>query len=411
MYKYFIVLALAAQPAFAAKAAAVSTEPAAGQLTAAWQRGDFPRVEELAEAELKAGPQSAGTQSLLLLLDHVRGKYESAYQKFGALPKAAKRRNDVLRAVVDSLIHLGRYSEALRIVKKYDFKKSWYRPVLKKLIKKPVELAATAPQVLKFTGGSSLDPYMPAVEGRLTSAAGKVYEGPIRLDTGGEFLHVSGARAEALGLELAACQQGMQAENSTRTCWSQVDLRLGDIVGRNIPVVVIYSLPAGFQPILGTNVLERFKTEIDYPEKQLVLYPAAGAFPPTAKTCRQVPFYMWADHYMFAKGRFGGQRDLNFFVDTGLVAVGRDMRQAAVKVATEDLLAWGIQAPEKIFDPKADIGLGELAQPGLLVIHSPLANVESDLGGVRIHGLLGHAWYKNYLWRIDFEKRQYEFCD
>jgi hypothetical protein len=121
---------------------------------------------------------------------------------------------------------------------------------------------------------------------------------------------------------------------------------------------------------------------------------------------------MWADHFMISKGSFGNQKDLNYFIDTGLVAVAPDSRQAAIKIATEDLKDWEIEfkETEKFFSPQVSLGLGPLQDLGHLVIHSPLANLGFDLGGVRIHGLLGHSYYQKYVWRLDFDKRTYQFC-
>ena len=35
----------------------------------------------------------------------------------------------------------------------------------------------------------------------------------------------------------------------------------------------------------------------------------------------------------------------------------------------------------------------------------------SSLGGVRIDGLLSHAFLKNYSWTLDFDKHRYIFVD
>lgn len=396
---------------FGMAAVAWGTDRAPSGAWQAWGEGDIARAKALAEEELAAGGPVEQARHLLMLAEHVEGDYESADKWFSSVPKNYERYAELLRPAVDGLIHLGRYAEALRIVQQNGFRVDYYGPVLKALKEKPVEIGAAKQQVLPFTGGSPLDPYMPAVLGTITVRSGRMYEGPIRIDTGGEFLHISSARAKELGVETIACQQGMQAENRTKVCWSQVDLRLGEVIGKNVPIVVIESLPGGFEPILGTNLLQRFKAELDYPEKRLVLYPRNQPFPKRERQCKTLRFYMWADHYMFAKGRFGDQDRLNFFIDSGLVAVAGNGRQAAIKVATEDLQAWGMPPSEKIFDPKVGLGIGGLEQTGHLVIHSPLANVQSNFGGVRIHGLLGHAWFRKYVWRMDFDARRFELCE
>ena len=347
-----------------------------------------------------------------VLSEHLKGNYARSIELYEKMP-SAERTPVVIRAALESAIHLARFPEAIAIAEENDYRTDWYVPTLEARAARPLVIEIAEAETLPFTGGSSLDPYMPGVQGRILAAEGRAYAGPIRLDTGGEFLHLSARRAKELGIEPVACQEGRQAETKTNVCWAQVDLELGRIRMKKVPVAIIHSLPAAFEPILGTNVLEQFKTEMDYPAGRLVLRPRSASFPAISdRACVEAPFLMWADHFMFAKGRFGNQKSLNFFVDTGLVAVNTDGRQAAIKVATEDLKEWDVAFDEsqKIFDPKMELGLEALPQEGHLVIHSKLENLGFDFGGVRIHGLLGHAYFKSYLWRLDFDRRVYTLC-
>lgn len=52
--------------------------------------------------------------------------------------------------------------------------------------------------------------------------------------------------------------------------------------------------------------------------------------------CMDVPFFVWGDHYMFARGGFGDHRDLNFFVDSGLVSLHADGRGGIRPASTID---------------------------------------------------------------------------
>jgi len=382
------------------------------KLPTSWISGDLDILEADSMKNFAKNETDWDSVKALLFVSHMKGKYQQAVEYYQKLP-VEERTLISIRAMIDSLIHLNRFAEAKTVAIENKYKPDFYGPMLDARMSSPLKVSIRQKEVLPFTTGAGLDKYMPGIQGRVIGASSKIYVGPIRLDTGGEFLHLSKKRAQDLGLTELSCQLGRQAENKTQVCWSQANLEIGKIKLRNVPVSIIYSLPDAFEPILGTNVFQQFKTEINYPEKKLILYPRNAAFPKFKKVqCHELPFYMWADHFMIAKGQIGNKSNLNFFIDTGLVAVAPDGRQAAIKMATEDLKEWGFSfnENEKIIDPKGKLGLGTLLDENHLLIHSPLANLGFDFGGVRIHGLLGHAYYNNYVWRLDFEKRTYQFC-
>jgi hypothetical protein len=43
-----------------------------------------------------------------------------------------------------------------------------------------------------------------------------------------------------------------------------------------------------------------------------------------------------------------------------------------------------------------------------ILVHEPGGEVRT-LAGVRVYGLIGHAFLKEYAWTIDFERRKYHF--
>ncbi|MFQ5817998.1 MAG: hypothetical protein ACE5H2_08615, partial [Terriglobia bacterium] len=122
----------------------------------------------------------------------------------------------------------------------------------------------------------------------------------------------------------------------------------------------------------------------------------------------------WGDHYMFARGAVGEYRGLNFFIDSGLVSLHADgsggLHQAAFTTSAEDFIGWGFDAGEvdkRVFEAHVGISLGPLEQTGHLCVTSK--ERFGPFGGVRIHGLLSHAFLKRYAWTLDFVKRQYVF--
>lgn len=115
---------------------------------------------------------------------------------------------------------------------------------------------------------------------------------------------------------------------------------------------------------------------------------------------------------MFAKGSLGDKKDINFFVDTGLVSFHNDGRQASVFTSTQTLLDLGYDKKDleknQSIELSGVVGLGPLLQSDQIAIHQeqiPFRN----FGGVKISGLIAHAFLNKYRWTIDFENMKYTF--
>ena len=62
-----------------------------------------------------------------------------------------------------------------------------------------------------------------------------------------------------------------------------------------------------------------------------------------------------------------------------------------------------------MFESDLPLALGALKQEGLLML--PRGKVGTgSFGGVRMHGLLSHAFLSRYAWTLDFGARTYVFC-
>src|SRR5262249_47453073 len=151
----------------------------------------------------------------------------------------------------------------------------------------------------------------------------------VHLDTGGTWLVMGPDRAKKLGIDLEEAGEGFQATRKVKLQRGVArSFTLGGATLENVPVVGVPTLegPQDFV-IFGTNVLQQFHSTIDYPNKKLLLSPRgntelAKKHMEVHKTKPvEVSFYMWGDHYMFARGGFGTHKDLNYFVDSGLVAL------------------------------------------------------------------------------------------
>jgi hypothetical protein len=268
---------------------------------------------------------------------------------------------------------------------------------------------AAEPVRLPF-GDHPLAAYLPAVEGALNG-----HRTLIHLDTGGTFLVMGTERAAAMGVETVP--NGRRFHGLTRTpvrTGIARELALGGAMLTNVPVDVVPTL-TGPQDlvIMGTCLLRRFLPTIDTPASHLLLAPCGHRSPPDGT---RVPFYLWGDHLMFARGGYG-PRDLTFFVDSGLVHVLEDedgtTRQAAVLATRSQYRSWGI--------PRADLAashlkaahplrLGALEQPGHLMSVAPGRTAPwSRFGGVTIDGLLSQAFLAEYAWTLDFDRHEYTF--
>ncbi|MFD9948552.1 hypothetical protein ACFWYW_47905 [Nonomuraea sp. NPDC059023] len=128
-----------------------------------------------------------------------------------------------------------------------------------------------------------------------------------------------------------------------------------------------------------------------------------------------MPFHLWGDHFMFAAGGYG-ERDLTFFVDSGLVHLLEDggrRRQAAVLATRSQYRTWGV-APGELsgthLRAARPLRLGPLEQDGHLLSIAPGRRPPwSDLGGVRVDGLLSQAFLARYAWTLDFDRHEYTF--
>jgi hypothetical protein len=97
-----------------------------------------------------------------------------------------------------------------------------------------------------------------------------------------------------------------------------------------------------------------------------------------------VPFHLWTDHFMFARGGFGPHQDLNFFIDSGLVYVIDD-RQACLYTTAQHYRRWGVPHPPPHFTAPAPIHLGPLSQTDQFVATTPTRRVDPGLRQPRIH--------------------------
>ncbi|MEW6744214.1 MAG: retropepsin-like aspartic protease [Planctomycetota bacterium] len=380
---------------------------------AAWTKGDVLQAETLA---MQASETSAG-RHLLFLCALVKGEYERALELHQSIEPSYARRAELDDPVVQAYLHLSRYSGAETFARA----RGKDRTLCSFLAARAEDaLAVTLEDMTEIPfADHPLSDYLPGFEAEVNGTQVVAH-----LDTGGTFLHMGPDRAKALGIDLGF--RGEAAYHGGQTVQSYEGIArtfsVGEALLENVPVVALASLVEQWDFIIfGTNILEQFLSTIDYRSERLILSPRGD--PELRKRhlallgtqAIEVPFFLWGTHYMFARGRVGDRDDLNFFVDSGLVSLHPDgkggVRQAAFWAAQADLEAWGLD-PELVrkgvFESPVTLSLGPLQQRGLLFLAQGRPPVTS-LGGVRIDGLLSHAFLRNTTWTLDFEKHRYLF--
>ncbi|MHC4455772.1 MAG: retroviral-like aspartic protease family protein [Planctomycetota bacterium] len=382
-----------------------------------WTNGDIPQAQSVAENILKKTPTDNEALHLQSLCLCVQGKYQGALAAFHLIDSAYAEYEEVGRAMVDAYIHLNEPENAFKLAKQLKLEYSDY---YRKLAEKPFICKANKTFIIPFNNDPNLQihsKFFPSVDGKIN---GK--EVNIGFDTGAPFLVIGKEAAEELGISLGFKFIGKHGPRSV-THWRGIaeKLQLGDgLVFKNVPVAIAESL--GQQVIFGTNILEQFLATIDYPNSRFILtprnrkdlYPKHLALLP--KKQEILPFYMWPDHYMFAKGSFNNIDGLNFFFDSGLVAladINGKIKQAPFTASKEKLISWGFDESKlnnsTFFPTEYPLAVKNLIQENTLIWYDVNFEKDSNYGGVRMDGLISHAFFCKYSWTIDFDKHEYIF--
>jgi tetratricopeptide (TPR) repeat protein len=382
-----------------------------------WSNGDIIEAQSITEGILKDIPDDNKALHLRSLCLSVQGKYREAITAFYLIDTTYAQYNQVGRIVVDAYIHLNEPKKAFEFAKQIRIENLDY---YQKMAEEPFICDANKTFILQFNNDPNLQipsKFFPSIKGKVNDK--KVN---IRFDTGASFLSIGKDAAEELGISFSHKYTG---EHGARivTYWRGIaeKLELGDgLVFKNIPVSVTESL--GTLVIFGTNVLEQFLATIDYPNSRFILTPRSRKdlypehFSLLPKKQEKLPFYMWLDHYMFAKGGFNKNSNLNFFFDSGLVAMANingQITQAPFTASRQKMISWGFDENElnrsRFFITKHPLTIKGLVQENTLIWYDMNLEKDRSFGGIRIDGLISHAFLSKYSWTIDFDKHEFTF--
>jgi hypothetical protein len=422
-----VALALAAAwPGGATENGDATVESAsAGTAWAAWRAGDFADAQARAIGAIERGVNVDEARHVLALVAHLTGRHADAVAAYGAIGERYRRLSELDEPILWSYLRLGRRADAHAFAHRRGLSRSRAtRERLRMAAERPMHVEISGVVELPFTS-DAFSPLMPGVDVQLQGQ-------PLvaRLDTGGSYVHVTQSQARALGIKYRGCERGFAGLVARTICYGTADLDLAGARLRNVPISVhadaavpIAAIARAFGvdmgPIIGTNVFRQFLTTIDAPGNRLILCrrgdPAASAehLARLSGSPDEVPFAVLGEHYMIARGRIGTDRDLSFFIDSGLAIFTTDQGQAAMLVSRGTLEAWGLPQPAsgRFAEIPQSIALGSVAQNGTtaFVVPDRTWRAFGDWSGIRVDALLSHAFLKKYAWTIDFDRRVYAF--
>jgi len=377
----------------------------------AWESGMLDLAEEVAAAHC----DSDEARHLLIFCACAKGKYRKATDLYSEMDNAYEKLRELDDPILHAYLHLKQFAAAAKHAKERDMNKRVLNSLAART-EKPPEVSLDKFSVVPFTE-HPLTPYFPTFSAEINGKKTVVH-----LDTGGTWLILGPERAGKLGITLEDAGDGYHGNRKVKLQRGMAkSFVLGDARLENAPVVGMPTLK-GAQDfvIFGTNILQQFHSTLDYPERRLLISPRRNAelvkeqMEAHKTTPVEVPFYMWGDHYMFARGGFGVRKELNFFVDSGLVALDAStgkLRQACFTTTAERYKEWGVEeamVSKKFFACELPLSLGPLEQKDQYFTKTSKPIVET-LGGVRIDGLISHAFLSRYVWTLDFDRMRYVF--
>lgn len=260
---------------------------------------------------------------------------------------------------------------------------------------------------------------LPAVR---ATANGK--EGLFIIDTGAAETILDPEFAKSIAVPVAGTEQGTFAGGKTAevTYGRLSRFDVGGMTLADVPVALVstakFAAAANGKPVagvIGTGLMSRFRSTIDYRKGELLLEAGQSAkLPPPVAA---IPFWQAGDHFLLASGRLNDGAPQMFFVDTGLAGAAFTAPESTLKAA-------GITVPAATGDKGGGIGTAAIApfdvaslslgalrrerMSGLFGAFPP--SLEMALG-TRIGGIVSHAFLRPYAVTFDFENMVIEIRD
>ena len=236
------------------------------------------------------------------------------------------------------------------------------------------------------------------------------------IDTGGGEVIIDSAFANELGIEqFPTTVKGTFAGGKSGPMGAgRIDsLRLGDWTVADLPVQIVDTrvfsdiLGERIDGCIGTVILSRFLSTIDYKRGELVLSRGSGAVAPPGAV--SMPFWLTGDHYMVSYGTVNDLPPQLFFIDTGLTDAGVNLRRQVIDeagiVLDESRASEGVGGGgvlKSIPYTVPEVMLGGWSETDVAgVFDGPLAS--EDHFGFYVQGLVGHEFFDGHTVTFDFD--------
>jgi hypothetical protein len=379
-----------------------------------WKSGDIEDALTCAQGIQPASAVQADSKSALLTaITFVKGQYSEAIEHHQAISRDSQNFKSTAILAAQAAHFLRDFTLSRRLIEEAAVTDAGMMTTFELFERQPLSIDFDGVDIIPFdysAGRAHLPSFDVLVNGSNVKAL---------MDTGASYVAMSPVLADKLRIKYAQIGEGWANDKPTKGSLGLASFSVGRLHATNVPVYVIESLAtpnAQDLAIFGTTLLSNFLTTIDFPRRRLILSarddPAARQrhLSEIASFETSMRFYMWFDHFMFAKGSLDENSNLNFFVDSGLAAV-RSGRQAALYTSTATLQALGYSQGDlarPVIELRGAIGLGDLHQDRPLIQHSDHYQPTS-FGGIAVHGLISHAFLEHYVWTIDFKNRIYGF--
>jgi predicted aspartyl protease len=172
-----------------------------------------------------------------------------------------------------------------------------------------------------------------------------------------------------------------------------------------------FSGAAGGRPVagvIGTSFLSHFRATIDYPGGALIFEPRDAA-PFASPAIAEIPIWLVRDHFILARGQLNGGPEEMFFVDTGLAgsaftAPASTLAAAGIAIpATQSAQSSSLVGQSAAVPIVIDsLSLGTLRRENLSGLYGPFPPSLESSTGVRIAGIVSHAFFRPYAVTFDF---------
>lgn len=193
---------------------------------------------------------------------------------------------------------------------------------------------------------------------------------------------------------------------------------LGNFQIKNVPINILktqrFAAALGVKRvdgIVGSILLSRFLTTLDYPNGELVLSRNHKSKSQKSGKSIEVPFWMAGDHFLVAWGGVNKSPQL-FFIDTGLAGMGftapvSTLKEANIKLANQSVEGVGGGGNMQITPFIAEeIMLGKAIQKNVGGVAGAFPPTLENSLGFRLGGLISHSFFKPYKVTFDFVKMQ-----